>query len=148
LAGSQLDAGSLGSNQSLEVKDIEQGALKYLGLDDRSRHSNDGLLRKDNRTIRHGIYIALEPHVTQVFQKCLFKDRPPVGSLQTAEVAQIAVIETEIANIVNNMPQSAGQSKAPLERALAEKQRENGVLLSAAGLPVPICHGQLVLVGK
>jgi hypothetical protein len=105
-------------------------------------------VREDDRPLRHGVHIALEPHRPQVVEERRLEQRPAVVAGQCGEVLHVRVVEPERPEVVDDGVQPAGDREAAAERVLAERQVKHGLARADAKLPVAVRHRELIQVGQ
>src|SRR5690606_24302991 len=114
------------------------------GADD----ANDGLMRKGDGTLGHGVDIAMDAKVTQVVDEGLLKQRFAIRAFEASQVRQVPVVKTEPLDKVDSVMKAARYRVLTAKGARAENQMKRRLPLRQSLLPVRIGHGELVKVGK
>ena len=124
------------------VEHQENIGLHELCLDRGGAHRQQRLLRKDGRSLRHGVNVAGEAEGAQIVQKFLAELLP------SAQIGNVLFAEMEVLNVGNDLLQARRDRKAAAVRHVAEKHVEIAHAILHAVVEVAVSHGQLVEIAE
>ena len=140
--GRARDAVGLGGDQALVVERQQQERLDELRLNGRRADRHDRLAREDGRPLRHGPDIAGEAEVSEVVEEALVKHLP------AAQILDILLIKTQLADIFDCLLQTGRDGKAAVVRHGAEEDVEIRDAVLHALHKVAVAHGKLVIIAQ
>ncbi len=105
-------------------------------------------MREHRRALRHSVHIAGETKLPQIFQEALLKQRRAVIPGQGAQIAHVLLRKTQFAQPRDRIRQTRRHRVAAREGSASKKQVKHGLFPMRAGLPITVCHRQLVEVGQ
>ena len=140
--GRPHDAVGLGGDERLMVEDQQYIGLDKLGLNGRGPDGEDGLPGEDGRALGDRPDVTGELKMQQILQKRFGKDA------LSAQKIHILGRKAQILNVVDDLLQACGDSKAAAVRYVPEEDVEVADLLVHSGLEVAVAHGELVKVAE
>ena len=130
----------LGSDDSLEVKQIDQAALDQLRLGQGRRDPQDRLIGEEDRALGNRIDVAGEAECRQRLQGLI---REP----GLTEPVETFLFEAGAFQELDRLFKTSGNQEVPARRKLAHEQLEASRVRQAP-LDIGLEHRQLVVVGQ
>ena len=132
---------SLGSNQRLEVQDIDETRLGQLRLRQRCGDAQDRLVAEEHRSFRHRMDVAGEMKIGELSEQFLSE---AAGSPEPADVLGR---EAQIFEKIERLFEASRNQKAASGWKLADEEFENR-RLGLAVIQVGLEHVELIEVGQ
>ena len=138
--GGTDDAAGFGGDEGLVVHAQQEEGLEDLGFHRSGPDGDEGLVGEDDRPLRSGPHVPGEAEIPQALQPGLRE------AALAFQVFDIALIEPEVAYVVDDLLQSAGDAEAAFVRHRAVEEIEVDDPVSDAGFQEAVGHGVLIEV--
>ena len=88
-ARGERHARGLRRDERLEVHEVEERGLHELGLQQRSAHAHERLVREDHGALGHGVHVAAQPDPAELVEEARVEERPGVVARERREVGEV-----------------------------------------------------------